>query len=69
MSWSLRLRLRPINDRRHRRHTWQPIESQNGQHTDTGADVSMVLLRCTCGEFRTRMVDGHWTVAQLGGVS
>jgi len=52
------------------KHRWQVVASQEGLGVrlvmpGVHYPVTQVLLRCDCGEVRTKLLDGHWTLAQL----
>lgn len=47
------------------RHRFHPVATHHGQSTRTGAAVTAVLRRCSCGEVESELMVGHWTMAEL----
>ncbi len=56
------------------RHHWVAVAAQKLYYKTarfgvpiegTESPITEVLLKCECGDVRTKMVDGHWTIEDI----
>lgn len=49
------------------RHRFDPIKVIHSNYAWGGADVTVILKRCSCGKNDTERIDGHWPVELFMG--